>query len=547
MEQKNCKNCEIEFVITDLDQEFYKKIDVPVPKLCPDCRYQRRLAIRNESSLYKRKCDLCGKDVVAIYSADKPFKQFCSACFFGDKWSGKDHGKDFDFNRSFLEQFMELQKNVPKLNTGSINNENSEYTNFCGDCKNCYMTIASEKAEDCYYSKLCQTNKDCCDCDYLWDSALCYDCVNIHNCYNCVACIQSQNSSDCMFSYDIRSCRNCLFCYNLSNKEYYIFNKKYSQDEYAAYKKALGANTYSGYQNAFKQLHRIFVNDSIHKSFDIVSCENSTGDNLKNCKNATHCFDMQDTEDCAYCAEGDAKDCYDCNNIYYKPELCYEIISALQLYNCKFSFYSHYCTNISYCDACYYSTDLFGCVGLQHAKFCILNKQYSEEEYHKLVPKIIEHIKATGEYGENFPISASPFAYNETIASEWFPMTREQALEKGYKWMEKDQKEYVKQNTEIADDINDVPDSVTKEILSCRICDKNYKLINQEVIFYKRQQLPIPRECPSCRHTKRMLFKNPRKLWEVDCSKCKAKISTTYLIERKQIIYCEKCYLDTII
>lgn len=547
MEQKKCKNCKIEFVISDRDQEFYKKIDVPAPQLCPDCRYQRRLAIRNESSLYKRKCDLCGKDVVAIYSADKPFKQYCSNCFFGDKWNGKDHGRNFDFGKSFLEQFGELQKNVPRLNTGSLNNENSEYTNFCGDCKNCYMTIASEKAEDCYYCKLCQTNKDCCDCDYLWDSALCYDCVNIRNCYNCVACIQSQNSSDCMFSYDLRSCRNCLFCYNLSSKEYYVFNKKYSKEEYEAYKKALGSNTSLGYQNAFKQLHRIFINDSIHKSADIVSCENSTGDNLKNCKNATLCFDMQDVEDCAYCAEGDAKDCYDCNNIYYKPELSYEIISALQLYNCKFSFYSHYCTNILYCDACYYSTDLFGCVGLQHAKFCILNKQYSEEEYRKLIPKIIEHMKKVGEYGENFPVPVSPFAYNETIANEWFPMTREQALEKGYKWMEKDKKEYIKQNTEIADDINEVPDSVTKEILSCRICDKNYKLINQEVAFYKKQQLPIPRECPACRHARRMLFKNPRKLWNVNCADCGAKISTTYPAERKQKIYCEKCYLKAVI
>jgi len=546
MNTKACKNCDIEFQVTDKDQEFYKRIDVSEPTFCRVCRHQRRLAVRNESSLYRRKCDLCGKDVVSIYSEDKPFKQYCSACFFGDKWDGKAFGRDFDFNRSFFEQFVELQKEVPRLNTGSLNNENSEYTNFCGDCKNCYMTIASEKAEDCYYCKLCQTNKNCCDSDYLWDSELCYDCVNIHNCYHCVGCIQSQNSSDCYFSYDIKSCKNCIFCYNLSNKEYYIFNKKYSKQEYEAYKKSLEINTYSGYQNAFKQVHRIFAKDSIHKDTDIVNCENSTGDNLKNCKNATLCFDMQDTEECAYCIEGDAKYCYDCSNVYYKPELSHEIMSALQLYNCKFSFYSHYCSDITYCDACYYSSDLFGCVGLSHAKYCILNKQYSEEEYKTLVQKIIEHMNKTKEYGEFLPGSLSPFAYNETIAQEWFPLTKEQALERNYKWKDKDNKEYIKQELSIPEDIKDIPNDFTKIVLSCRVCDKNYKIIAPELDFYQKMEIPVPRVCPTCRHNKRMLFKNPRELWNVNCTKCGVEISTSYPAEKKQKIYCEKCYLETI-
>ena len=44
----------------------------------------------------------------------------------------------------------------------------------------------------------------------------------------------------------------------------------------------------------------------------------------------------------------------------------------------------------------------------------IFEKSYSEEEYNELVPKIIEHMKGGGEWGEFFPISHSPFGYNET-------------------------------------------------------------------------------------------------------------------------------------
>jgi len=63
---------------------------------------------------------------------------------------------------------------------------------------------------------------------------------------------------------------------------------------------------------------------------------------------------------------------------------------------------------------------------LNTAKYCILNKQYTKEEYEKLMPKIIEYMEKTEEWGEFFPASLSPFGYNETIAMEYFPLTREE-------------------------------------------------------------------------------------------------------------------------
>jgi len=34
----------------------------------------------------------------------------------------------------------------------------------------------------------------------------------------------------------------------------------------------------------------------------------------------------------------------------------------------------------------------------------------------------------TGEWGEFFPASLSPFGYNETVAQEYFPLSREEVL-----------------------------------------------------------------------------------------------------------------------
>ena len=45
-------------------------------------------------------------------------------------------------------------------------------------------------------------------------------------------------------------------------------------------------------------------------------------------------------------------------------------------------------------------------------------------------------------YGEFFPSELSPFCYNETIAQEYFPLTKEEATEQGYKWKEKEERNY---------------------------------------------------------------------------------------------------------
>ena len=38
------------------------------------------------------------------------------------------------------------------------------------------------------------------------------------------------------------------------------------------------------------------------------------------------------------------------------------------------------------------SSDCFGCVSIRNKKYCILNKQYTKEEYEELLPKIIAHM-----------------------------------------------------------------------------------------------------------------------------------------------------------
>ncbi|MDP2669631.1 MAG: hypothetical protein Q8O99_01100 [bacterium] len=38
---------------------------------------------------------------------------------------------------------------------------------------------------------------------------------------------------------------------------------------------------------------------------------------------------------------------------------------------------------------------MFGCSNLRNKQYCIFNKQYTQEEYEQLVPKIITHMQET--------------------------------------------------------------------------------------------------------------------------------------------------------
>ena len=246
----------------------------------------------------------------------------------------------------------------------------------------------------------------------------------------------------------------------------------------------------------------------------------------------------------------DAKDCYDLNYSLYKPEVACELISTLSMRYSACNMASHYCNNVFYCDQCNNSDNLFGCIGLNHAKYCILNKQYSEEEYNVMVPRIKEHMRSTniatssknGDWGEFFPGSINPFGYNETVAQEYYPLKKELAANKGYGWRDETKKEYAGATVSIPDNIADVGLDLAGKTLKCDTSGKHYKLIEVEIELYKKLGVPAPHRSPEQRHLDRMALRSPRMLWPSKCSKCGSDIHTSYPPGREEKVYCEKCY-----
>ena len=566
--QKICKTCKKEFEIRPEDLIFYEQMKTAPPLYCPDCRMARRLVFRNERTLYKRSCDLCKKDMITVYSPKSDFKVYCHDCWWSDQWDPKSFAINYDFNKSFFEQYKELQKKVPRQSMAAVNNIRSDYTNGSAENKDCYLIFAADYNENCLYGRLLQRDKECVDCAYVHESELCYECIDSRNCFKCMFSEQCQSSSDLMFCYNMRDSNNCIFCTNGRHLSNAILNVKYTKEEYEKKKEEI-LSSYGNTEKAKKEFEELKKKTKV-KYASLTKCNDVTGDHLHNCHQGVLLFDTYDAKNCSYMTDTESPiDSWDCNNYYYKPQFGYNIMGALEGSKLKNSAFVFYCNEVEYCENCHNLINGIGCVAIRKGEYLILNKQYSKEEYLKLKEKIEEQLKKEGVFGQYFPPELAPFAYNETLAHEYFPLTKEVATERGFAWQDKTTGTYDKETikeTEIPETIEEVTEDILNEILVCKTCKKNFRITKSELDFYKRMNIPLPHKDFECRHQERMSKRNPRKLWHRNCmcekgrasmdsarhdpagshingvNKCEVEFETSYSPDRPEIVYCETCY-----
>jgi len=573
-ETKQCQNCKKGFIIEPDDFAFYKKIKVPSPTWCPECRLVKRLAWRGERSLFKRKCNLCGKDKILLYSPESPYTVYCRECWWSDKWDSESYGKDYNFKKPFFEQLRDLFLKVPRM--GIIQqgtNVNSEYTNRASDNKDCYLIFAANQNENCSYGTALWNSKDSMDNYNLRSSELCFECID---CIGCSHLMYSQECKDCTNSAFLLNCRNCSDCFgctNLRNKSYCVFNEQLTKEEYKNRLALLHINDRGNLgkiRSEFLESAKKRIVPSLVENYST----NVSGNWFAECKNVKAGFNCERAEDGKYLfGITDAKDVMDFTYWGQFSELIYECSSIGR--QCSSVFFSNECWDqlirAQYCVNCHSSSDLFGCVGLRKKQYCILNKQYTKEEYEALVPKIKEQMDAVPykdslgreyRYGSTFPLDMHGFAYNETIAQELFPISKEEALKNGYRWVDFAAKNYkiTLKAEDVPDSIEQVDEQILKETIGCahagkcnHQCTEAFKITSSDLNFYKRMGIPVPQLCPNCRHFARLAQRTPIKLWHRQCmcsqknhshgdEICPNEFETSYAPGRPEIVYCKQCY-----
>lgn len=558
-----CSNCSAIFSATAFEKRWYEKFKLPRPSLCFDCRMQRKMAFRNERTLYSRNCDLCKREVVSMYEVTAPFPVFCPDCWYSDRWDGTQYGRPVDFSRPFLDQVRELHSRIPHMSLTTVRNENCSYTNWVDESVNCYMLFSSTRCEDTHYSEMLVDCRTCIDCTSSSQCEECYFCVDVHKSYNVLFSRNIHSSHDIAFSFDLVNCHNCLFSYNQRYKQYLIENVQYPPDQWERKMNEILSSP-QRLDDAWKKFIALMEQDAIHKFTNLTHCEHVEGDNLHASTRAYNSFDSAKLEDCANIIYGDEiKDCYDSFAIVNGSEECYEAFSYTGVRRGLFSIALwHDVFDVQYSYNCVSSQHLFGCAGLKNAKYAILNKVYGQKEYDALIKRIVNAMQQHGEYGEFFSVPTSPFAYNETIAANYYPLSKNEVLKRGWHWKDDLPGSFGQETV----DMNTLPHStkvmveaITDKILACRLCKKNYKCIPQEIAFYQRHRLPLPDLCHNCRHLKRLQLRNPRKLWPRSCmctlrghtthhdGPCTAQFKTTYAPEQPEKVFDESCYRETVI
>lgn len=543
-----CSKCRSRFTIQPEDREFYASLGLTEPTHCPDCRVQRRMIWRNDRSFYIRKSDLSGKQIVSIYPPNTPFPVYHPNEWYGDLWDPLEFGREVQPSKPFFPQWHKLMLAVPRLGIDIVNCENSDYCNYCGDDKNCYLDIAGEANEECFYNLFTKYSKQCVDCTFVYNSELCYESISCYRCYEVWFSTYLEGCSSCYFCFDLKSCQDCLFCFNLRQKRFCLFNQQLTEKEYRKKLAEYRLDSYSGISAAKAIWQTKVLEQAIHRDVYALNSVDCTGNDIKGSKNCQRAFNISDCEDSKFLYDVlDAKNCYDLNYSLYNPERSCELISTLNMKYSAFCMASHYCSDSFYCDLCNNSSNLFGCIGLNRKEYCILNRQYSAEDYGTLKAKIIERMKAEGEWGEFFPAALSPFGYNETVADEYFPLNKEQAEEQGCRWTEKSERGLFDGNrTELADRIGDVNSDLVSKVLICEQSKKPYKVILPEFKFYQKNNIPIPRRAPDQRHRDRTMKRNLRNLWTRKCDNCAAAITSSYPPKSSCTVYCEQCYQKAI-
>ena len=523
MNQKNCKNCNNSFPLAPDDLTFYAKMDVPAPTLCPRCRMQRRMLFYNDRSLYKRTCGLCNKEVISGHRPDSKHPVYCQPCWWSDKWDPTEFGRDYDPSRSFFDQWKDLRDAVPLPSLSNIyaSNTNSEYCNMTSYLKNCYLLFTSDFDEECAYSAYLEKSRRCYDVDHGMECELCYNSIGLYKCYRVMNSSNVTESMDISYSRDLRNCSHCFGCINLRGKQYCIFNEQKTKEQYfEEIKKYSRADAEKFFQT---QPRKYMIG---------IGNTNVSGDHIFWSKNVRESYEIVGGEDMKYCQFfiiGGSKNCMDVtmwgSNLMQAYECC---AVGNNQNNIKFTMECwNEASNLTFCkyilSPC---SDLFGCIGLRNKKYCILNKQYSPEEYEKLKCLVIQHMKDNGTYGEFFPPELSLYGYNETLAQEYLPLTKEEALAQGFKWNEPEKREY----------------KIGGDVIACEHCTRAFRLIESEKEFYAQMQIPVPKLCPNCRHYERLKLRNGVELYDRICMKCGAEFKTSYSPDRPEIVYCELCY-----
>lgn len=541
--------CEGNFHIEKEDIDFYKMLHVPPPLLCPTCRRQQRFAFVNRTSFYKRDnaAPEGPRKIISYVPPNAPYTIYDYDYYRSANWDPMVYARAYDRDQSFFNQLFGLRLEVPQpALLKDPTNINYEYSLNGRNSKNVYCSSGVFDSEDVWYTVFATKSRGIMDCNKPYKCQNCAYSFFIDNCNACYDAYFSKNCINCRFVYDCRNCQDCFGCVNLRNQKYCFFNEQLSKEAYEQKIKELELDKRSSVEKCaqrfwdFAKTHPV-LGDRSTQTVD------STGVMLVNCKNCTNCVSVEKAENERYCdstiSHKDSMDLYASG----ASELLYQTAgSGSDCANSKFLVISKFITESEYLINCRMCAFCFGCVGLENKKYCIFNKQYEPEDYFKELDTIKTALLTNGEYGEFFPYAFSPFAYNGSDVDHVYPLQEEDIRKLGALYQEDIETDIATIETitadQLPDSVNDVTDDILSKAIICQETGKPFRIIANELAFYKIHSIPLPTVHPYRRVKNRFKYMGNSIVHDGVCESCSKSIKTIYKPGDGWHPYCEACF-----
>lgn len=292
--------------------------------------------------------------------------------------------------QSFFKEFKRIISSQPKTPLKILFSENCEYGNDLYYCKDILYGFDSAKCTNSVYiydSFICDT---CNDCDYAVESQLCYESVDPFKAYNCDYldyCADIRDSAYCHWCWNSN---NLFGCTNLQNKSFCIFNRQLTETEY---KEKVKEYRKWPQEKVFAVLEELKKRYPLTQTIEAYNENTTYGNYIHYNKNCYLCFDAAHNENCAYLYDSFyCANCFDMTYTSQTVELSYEAISSAHIFNSNYIFWSKHCIDSSYIFNSDNLKNCLGCVGLAHKQYCILNRQFTKEEYEKISSQILAEL-----------------------------------------------------------------------------------------------------------------------------------------------------------
>jgi hypothetical protein len=555
--ERTCKwkgkhpHCEGKFNIESEDISFLKMLRVPAPNFCPTCRRMRRLVHMNFSRIFKRSCDVPGhnESVISTFPEECPFPVYDYSYFISDKFDSFSFGVICENETNPLETLFDLRKKfpIPSFLNRDPSSINSDYSSGGRNNKNCYYAMACYSAEDVWYSVMINKSRNVMDSRIIKDSEFVYRSFYSNHIYKSSFIYFSKNCTDSMFLFDCRNCDNCFGCVNLRGAKYRVWNEQLSKEDYETFIKSiypLSRDAIDGYKEKFWTLVKtVPINASRN-----IAVENVKGVLLNNMRNV---YDVTDSENSEHVRHSDGclshQDSMDVLFSGGKSSMLYSTTNiGSQSSNVKFSVSSKFSIDSEFIFNCKNVNNCFMCFGLRDKSYCVLNVEYSPEEYFALVDKIKSGMIERGEYGDGLGLEFSAQSYNFSLSQISFPLSDAEIIKfGGYVAKEPETNAgnvKILSPDEVPQTISETTDDIINYAIQCEVTRRPFRIIASELQFYRLMKLPLPAIHPSLRMQENLQITVTGRKYESTCAKCKKPIDSVFNPKDGFILYCEKCY-----